>query len=120
MRVGLIALEEMDEFVVVYTTLPKRRKARQIGRVLVQERLVACANIFKIDSIFNWKGETEEVGEYALLMKTRAELYSQAEERIKELHPYEVPAIVCFPLVGGSEEFFQWIRAGTGEPREEN
>lgn len=120
MRADLIALKKMDEFVVLYTTLPKRRKARQIARVLVQERLVACANIFKIDSIFTWEGETEEVGEYALLMKTRAELYSQAETRIKELHPYEVPAIVCFPLAGGSEKYLHWIRSETGKPKEED
>ena len=119
MRVSLIALKEMDELVFLYTTLPKRRKARQIGKMLVKERLVACAHIFKIDSIFNWRGETEEVGEYALLMKTRAELYSQAEKRIKELHPYELPAIVCFSVAGGSEEYLEWIRYETRPSNEE-
>lgn len=76
---------------------------------------MASANIFKIDSIYRWKGEMEEVGEYGLLMKTRGELFSRVEERIKELHPYELPAIVAWTIDEGSREFLDWIGVETSE-----
>lgn len=99
----------MREFVVVYTTLPKLRKARQLARALVRERLIACANIFKIDSVYRWEGEIEEVREYGVILKTRGEAYPKLETRIKELHPYEVPAIIMLPIERGSREFLDWI-----------
>ncbi len=108
-------MKEMKESILVYTTLPKRRKARQLGRSLVKERLVACANIFKIDSIYRWKDEMEETGEYGLLMKTRAELFSRVEARIKDLHPYELPAIVAWAIDEGSKDFLDWIWGETSE-----
>ena len=103
----------MSEFDIVYTTLPKLRKARQLAKVLVKERLVACANIFKIDSVYRWEGELEEAREYGVILKTRAALYPQVESRIKELHPYELPAIVAFPIEEGSEEYLHWVLAET-------
>lgn len=108
----------MSEFIVVYTTLPKRRKARQLAKNLLRERLIACANIFKIDSVYRWEGELQEEGEYGLLLKTRAELYPRVETRIKELHPYELPAIVSFPISNGSKKFLDWITSETTEQKE--
>ena len=105
----------MKEFIIIYTTLPKRRKARQLAKALLRERLIACANIFKIESIYRWKGELEEAGEYGLLAETRAELYPRVEKRIKELHPYELPAVVSIPMSNGSKEFFKWIMSETSE-----
>lgn len=103
----------MSEFVVVYTTLPKLRKARQFAKTLVRERLIACANIFKIYSVYPWEGEIEEAREYGVFLKTRGELYPQLESRIKELHPYDVPAIVVLPIEKGSKDFLDWIERET-------
>ncbi len=99
----------MSEFVLVYTTVPKLRKARQLAKTLVRERLIACANIFKIDSVYRWEGEIEEAREYGMILKTRAELYSQLEAKIEELHPYDVPAIIALPIETGSRQFLDWI-----------
>lgn len=103
----------MSQFAVIYTTLPKLRKARQLAKALVRERLVACANIFKIDSVYRWQGEIEEVREYGMILKTRAEAYSVVESRIRELHPYQLPAIISFPLERGSREYLDWIGGET-------
>ncbi len=103
----------MAKFIIVYTTLPKRRKARQLSKVLLKERLIACANIFKIDSIYRWKGEVQETGEYGVFFKTKEELWTDLESRIKELHPYEVPAVVSFPIEKGSKDFLNWISEET-------
>lgn len=99
----------MPGFAIVYTTLPKLRKARQLAKALVRERLIACANIFKVDSVYRWEGEIEEAREYGMILKTRAQLYPQLESRIKELHPYDVPAVVVLAIENGSPEYLSWI-----------
>ena len=119
MAVDLILMGEMKEFIAIYTTLPKRRKARQLAKALLKERLVACANIFKIDSVYMWEGELREEGEYGLLLKTTAELYTRVEKRIKELHPYGLPAVISFLIRDGSKEFLEWIASETSEQSSE-
>ncbi len=99
----------MEKFIIVYSTFPKRRKARQVAKSLLRDNLIACANIFKIDAIYRWKGKLEETREYAVFFKTRKSLYKKVEKRIKELHPYECPAIIEIPLTKGYSEYLSWI-----------
>jgi len=96
-------------YISVYTTLPNVEKAKEIARVLVRERLCACANIFKVDSVYWWKGKLEEEGEYGLILKTKEEAYTKLEARIKKLHPYEVPMIVTYRIDKGAESYLNWI-----------
>ena len=96
-------------YISVYTTLPDAKKAKEIARTLVNERLCACANIFKVDSVYRWKGKIEEEAEYGLILKTKEEVYTKLEARIKELHPYEVPMIVRYKIDKGFESYFKWI-----------
>lgn len=103
-----------EEFCIVYSTFPKRRKARQIAKILLKENLIACANIFKIDSVYRWKDELEEAREYAVFFKTRKRCYKEIEKRIKELHPYECPAIIELPIKEGSSDYLNWL---TGETK---
>ncbi len=95
---------------VIYTTLPKRRKAKQILKTLLREHLVAYGNIAKIDSAYIWNGEITEDREYALILKTTEEKHSKAIERLKELHPYEVPLIMSWKTHVHIEEYFNWMK----------
>jgi periplasmic divalent cation tolerance protein len=97
----------------IYTTLPDEGHARRIARALVTESLAACANAFPIESVYRWKGEIVEEREWALVLKTRAELYPQLEERLRALHPYEVPAIVAYPIARGLPDYLAWIDEST-------
>lgn len=99
----------MSEFIIVYTTFPHRRKARALAKNLIKKKLVACANVFKIDSLYQWKGKLEEAREYGVFLKTRAELYPQVEAKIKSCHPYELPCIISWKIEQGSKEFLNWI-----------
>ena len=82
-------------------------EAKFIGRTLVKERLVACANIFPITSIYNWEGmqENEEV---VLLVKTTTENVKKIEQRVKELHSYEIPCMISL-VIDGYGEYLNWI-----------
>ena len=94
---------------LVYVTFPDLRTAKKICKVLLKERLIACANIFRIRSLYNWEGKINDANEFVAIMKTENKNKNNLEKRIKELHPYEIPAIIYFK-VKASEEFENWVR----------
>lgn len=97
------------KFSIVYITAGNIDEARRIGRKLVEESLVACANIFPITSIFKWKGNIDEANEFGIMLKTRSDKVEQIETTIKEIHSYDIPCIVSFNIDEGSEEYLKWI-----------
>ena len=100
---------KMAEYIFVYTTFPDEEKAKEIGEHLVREKLAACVNFWPIKSIYTWKGEIQHDQEVAMIIKTRKELYEKVERRLKELHPYEVPAILEIEIGRGLREYLKWI-----------
>lgn len=97
---------------LLYVTVPDMETGLGIGRILVEDRLAACANAWpSMRSIYWWKGEVEESEEAVLIVKTTAELAESARAAIVNEHPYETPCVIDLPVVGGSEPYLQWIRA---------
>jgi periplasmic divalent cation tolerance protein len=96
-------------FSIVYITAGDMNEARKIARLLVEERLAACANIFPITSIFRWKGKIDETGEFGIIIKTKTEKVKEIEKKVKEIHSYEVPCVVSFMLDEGSSDYLKWI-----------
>jgi periplasmic divalent cation tolerance protein len=104
----------MTDIVTVYATFASDEEARRIARALVEERLAACANILgACHSIYRWQGEIEEAGEVAALFKTRANLADALIARLAELHSYEVPAAVVWPIVQSLAPYREWVKAET-------
>lgn len=104
----------MTEVSVVFITTGSEEEASNIGRTLVEEKLVACANIVpRIRSIYWWKGEVCDNQEYLLMMKTRSSLLASLEERVLELHSYEVPEIISLPVTGGLGDYLSWVLEST-------
>ncbi len=96
--------------VMVYVTAGSRAEAAKIGRTIVEERLAACANVVpEITSYYWWEGAVQEDSEASLILKTRQELMENVISRVKELHSYDCPCVVSFPIVGGNKEFLNWI-----------
>ncbi len=103
------------EFALVFSMFPDAEQAKGIARVLVSERLAACANVLPgATSIYSWQGEQHESAETLVLFKTRRERYPALEERLKTLHPYEVPEIVATDLSAGLPAYLQWVAEGVG------
>ena len=98
---------------MIYTTLPDKATTKRIAKTLVKENLVACVNFFSIESIYRWKNKLCEDKEYALIMKTRKSLYGKVEKKLKELHPYKIPAIVSYEIKGGLKSYLNWIKEET-------
>jgi periplasmic divalent cation tolerance protein len=106
----------MTAIVTVYATFPSEEEARQIARALVEERLAACANVLgPCRSIYRWQGEVEEAEEVATLLKTRAELAEALIARLAELHSYDVPAAVVWPISKAWPAYASWVEAETAD-----
>ncbi len=101
--------------VLVYMTAGDRAEAVRIGRVLVEERLAACANVLDgMTSIYRWQGEVYEDGEAVLIAKTTEAQADALTERVKALHSYDCPCVVTLPVAGGNAAFLDWIAEQTG------
>mgnify|MGYP001030817742 CR=1 FL=1 len=99
--------------VLVYITAKDGEEAKRIGRILIEEGLAACGNIFPIRSIYRWEGGIQEDEEVAMFIKTKAELVDEILKKVKEVHSYEVPCIVSFPIEKGCAKFLEWIEKST-------
>jgi periplasmic divalent cation tolerance protein len=103
-----------EEFVVVLVTAGSAEEAARIGRALVEERLVACANVVgPIRSIYRWEGRVEDAEEHLLLLKARAADAGALEARVRALHGYEVPEVLALPVRAGSEPYLRWLADST-------
>lgn len=99
---------------LVYVTMPDKTAAHAFSEALVGGRFAACANILDgARSIYWWQGALETATETVCLFKTTRERFPAFMERARELHPYEVPCIVAWPLERGNTEFFDWIKTET-------
>lgn len=100
----------MTEICSVYLTTSNREEAVSIGRKMVELKLAACANIMdNLTSIYYWENTLQEETESAVLLKTKRSLFNELENMIKELHSYENPCIVAFPVLDASNEYVEWV-----------
>lgn len=96
--------------VTVYTTFTYPGQAQEIGTTVVEERLAACVNIMQpCRSIFRWQGEVRSATETPALFKTTLERADALIARIKELHSYDIPTIVVWPIERLSADFGDWV-----------
>lgn len=101
------------EYVMVYITTESADEARRIGRALVEERLAACVNICPVESVFEWRGDLCQEHEAAMLVKTRAGRLPDLIDRVRDLHSYELPDIVSWPIAAGYPPYLEWIGEST-------
>lgn len=100
----------MTGFCTVYVTTSNEAEAVAIAEALVGERLVACANVVpEIRSVYRWQGQIERDTEAALLCKTREELVARVAARVRELHSYDTPCVVVWPIVAGDAGYLAWL-----------
>ena len=104
----------MSDYLSLYVTAPSFDVADTIGRALVEERLAACVNIFSgMHSIYRWQGKIETAVEVVLIAKSRVALFAEIEKRVRELHPYDCPCLVAWPIEAGYQPYLDWIAKET-------
>ena len=103
----------MAEIVVLITT-GSEEEALNISRALVEERLIACANIVpKIRSVFRWEGKIEDEVESLILCKSQDSRMEEICKKVKELHSYDVPEVISLPIISGGGDYLGWVREMT-------
>jgi periplasmic divalent cation tolerance protein len=109
-----VKMEKDLEIISITITLDDRQKLEDICRVLVEKRLVACAQISgPIKSIYRWNGSLEETEEWVGIIKTRCNLYEEVEKEIVNLHPYEVPEIISGEIPYVLPSYKGWVISET-------
>jgi periplasmic divalent cation tolerance protein len=104
----------MPDIVTVYATFGSEEEARYVARTLVEEGLAACANILSpCRSIYRWQGEVEEADEIPVLFKTAAARADAVLARIAELHSYDVPAAMVWPIADALGGYGEWVARET-------
>lgn len=99
---------------MVYVTCSGAEEAGIIAAAAVNERLAACANIFPPhQSVYHWQGKVERGEEVAVIMKTRTDLFAALKARVVELHSYDTPCVVAWPVERGNAAFLQWVEDET-------
>ncbi len=99
----------MSEYRISYISAPVE-VAEQIAHTLVVEGLAACVNIVdKVRSIYRWQGQVEKAAESLLIVKGATAKTKALIERVREIHPYEVPEIVCFDIDDGNQDYLDWL-----------
>jgi periplasmic divalent cation tolerance protein len=102
------------EYVLVLSTLPGDADAQEFGNALVEERLAACVNVLPtMESIYRWEGEIQRDMERQVIMKTSRDRVMALWERLRELHPYDVPEFIVVPIVDGNDAYLRWIGEST-------
>ena len=103
-----------SDLVLALSTAPDAEQAERLARALVEERLIACANLVPgLTSVYRWRGAVQEDPEVLLVIKTRRSLVPRLKERLSQLHPYEVPELVVTPLLDGLDPYCRWVREST-------
>lgn len=99
------------EYIIALVTTANKQEAERIANHLLNDKLIACANILgPVTSLFQWSGNIDHAEEYLLLMKSKEDLFSRLTEAVKTMHSYEVPEILALQVTDGSRTYLDWLR----------
>jgi len=104
-----------DRILLALSTFPDAEIARRISNQLVSERFAACANILpSIESIYRWKGKIESANETLVFFKVSDDRQSAFQDKLRSVHPYDVPEIIFLPVASGLPQYVQWVKENCG------
>ena len=94
---------------VLYIPIDTRENAKLLAKDLVEQNLIACANIIAVDSVYRWDGVVQDSSEFVVIAKTTADAEERVRAAIIDVHPYDVPCILSFPAEANAP-FADWVR----------
>jgi periplasmic divalent cation tolerance protein len=98
------------EYIVILVTCNDAEEAQNIAELLLEQRLAACVNIVpEVNSSFWWEGEINTAEESLLIIKTGAKKLAEIVHSVKAVHTNTVPEIIALPIIGGNQDYLDWI-----------
>jgi periplasmic divalent cation tolerance protein len=99
-----------EKILLALSTFPDQETARSVSNDLVTNKFAACANILPgVESIYRWKEKIESGNETLVLFKLSEDRQSAFQEKLRSVHPYEVPEIIFIPISSGLPEYLRWV-----------
>jgi periplasmic divalent cation tolerance protein len=99
-----------EKILLALGTFPDTETARKISNELVTEKFAACANILpRVESIYRWKEKIENGNETLVIFKLSGDRQAAFQEKLRSLHPYEVPEIIFVSVVNGLPDYLRWV-----------
>ena len=99
-----------EKILLALSTFPDAEIARRISNQLVSEHFAACANILpSVESIYRWKDKIESGNETLVLFKLSEDRQSAFQDKLRSLHPYNVPEIIFVSIASGLTDYLQWV-----------
>jgi len=100
----------MTDTLLVFSSFANEHDAVRVVRALVDERLIACANLLPAArSIYRWQDGIKDEREVVVQMKTRKQDWTVLVSRLHELHPYEVPECIAIRVAAGAPKYLEWL-----------
>ena len=101
----------MKKYCLIETTFKKISEAKKMAKILLKNKLIACAQISTIESLYSWNGKAVNEKEFLLSLKTKIGFYGDIEKIIINNHSYDLPQIVMMPISNGSKLYFEWLES---------
>ena len=99
-----------QEILLALSTFPDVETARQISNELVTEKFAACANMLPgVESVYRWKDKVETGSETLVFFKVSEDRFASFQDKLRSLHPYEVPEIISMKIDNGLPEYLSWV-----------
>ena len=98
------------DFIFIYITNPSKEEARKIAKYLLKKKLIACGNIFPINSLYRWEGEIVDENEFVLIVKTTEANFEKVKNEVEKIHSYTCPCVIKIP-VSSNKKYFDWLRS---------
>lgn len=97
-----------NQLISVYITCPDQQSAKSLADRLLERRLIACANLSPVDSVYRWQGKIENETEYLIIAKSALFCWNRIQQEVTTLHPYESPCIVSYQIQA-NEAYHKWV-----------
>lgn len=98
------------DYLIIFSTFPKRKDAERVAERLLEKRLAACCNLIPgLTSFFRWKGKKERCQEVLLLIKTEKRLFGKLRAFLRTHHPYDLPECIGVAITKGDHSYLKWI-----------
>ena len=104
------------DMIVIYITCKDDKEAIKISKALLKKRLIACANLFPIKSVYRWHGRIKEENEVMLIVKTKDHMYDEIKDDVEKMHSYDVPCIEAIKVADINKSYLKWLFEETSKP----
>jgi periplasmic divalent cation tolerance protein len=101
----------MKNYCLIQTTFKKIGEAKEVAKILLENKLIACAQISTIESLYSWNDKIIDEKEILLCVKTKTDFYERVEEVIVQNHSYDLPQITAVPILNGSKLYFDCVES---------